>query len=210
MGDFAKEEKTPPGASPDRPEGPEGVRMLKRMNQEHQKLRSFGFLNLSFRPGMRILDVGSGGGMTIREMLDLSEGSRIDGLDVSETSVEEGRKTNADFQDRVCIVQGDVSDLPFEPDRYDLVTAVETVYFWPQPVKAFQEILRVLKPGGTFAIMDEGSDPSILELWGPIKGIIYTPKELISMLSEAGFENVQVFHGEEQIITALGRKPELL
>ena len=148
--------------------------------------------------------------MTIREMLDLSEGSRIDGLDVSETSVEEGRKTNADFQDRVCIVQGDVSDLPFEADRYDLVTAVETVYFWPQPVKAFQEILRVLKLGGTFAIMDEGSDPSILELWGPIKGIIYTPKELISMLSEAGFENVQVFHGEEQIITALGRKPELL
>lgn len=204
------EEREFTGANSERPVGAEGAKMLERMNREHRRLRTFGFSNLTFRPGMRILDVGCGGGMTIREMLDLSEGSQIDGLDYSETSVEESRKTNQDFQDRVSIYPGDAGDLPFEADTYDLVTAVETVYFWPEVVKAFREVLRVLKKGGIFAVIHEGSDPSILEEWGPIKGIVYTPDQLTEMLTEAGFEDVQVIHGEGQYITALGTKPHLL
>lgn len=42
---------------------------------------------------------------------------------------------------------GDVTKLPFEKNTYDLVTGVETVYFWPEVEKAFREILRPEAPG---------------------------------------------------------------
>lgn len=47
--------------------------------------------------------------------------------------------------------------LPFEAERFDLVTAFETVYFWPDLPKSFREIRRVLRPGGTLLICNECS-----------------------------------------------------
>jgi SAM-dependent methyltransferase len=48
-----------------------------------------------------------------------------------------------------------VSRLPFPGDKFDLVTAVETQYYWPDLVKDMQEVLRVLKPGGTLIVIAE-------------------------------------------------------
>jgi RimJ/RimL family protein N-acetyltransferase len=199
-------------ASPGRPEGSEGIAMLHRMNREHAVLRAFGLPLIDWKPDMRILDVGCGGGMTIAEMLRLSENSRIDGIDYSKTSVEQAKLLNADsIGKRVCIRHGDVASMPYEDNTFDLVTAVETVYFWPDPDRALQEIRRVLKPGGIFQIMDEGSDPSILEEWPKIDGFmkVYTPDELRGLLSDNGFEDIHVVRGEEQLVAANGRKTRL-
>jgi len=38
---------------------------------------------------------------------------------------------------------------------FDIVTAVETHYYWPNLATNVKEILRVLKPGGTFALIAE-------------------------------------------------------
>lgn len=51
-----------------------------------------------------------------------------------------------------CVVQGDVSAIPFPDAVFDYVSAFETVYFWPGLEKCFFEINRVLKNGGTFLI----------------------------------------------------------
>jgi SAM-dependent methyltransferase len=45
--------------------------------------------------------------------------------------------------------------LPFPKDKFDLVTAVETQYYWPDLVADMREILRVLKPGGTLVVIAE-------------------------------------------------------
>jgi len=49
---------------------------------------------------------------------------------------------------RVEILRASVESLPFSDDMFDLVTAVETYYFWPDLVENLKEIRRVLKPGG--------------------------------------------------------------
>ena len=41
-------------------------------------------------------------------------------------------------------------ELPYETGKFDLVTAFETVYFWPDLKQSFSEVFRVLKPGGMF------------------------------------------------------------
>ena len=53
------------------------------------------------------------------------------------------------------IREGSVSELPFAADTFDLVTAVETHFWWPDLPAGMREIQRVLKPGGTLAIIAE-------------------------------------------------------
>jgi len=56
---------------------------------------------------------------------------------------------------RVEIREGSVSQLPFSEDVFDLVTAVETHFWWPDLPADMREVLRVLKPGGTLIIIAE-------------------------------------------------------
>src|SRR5260370_33010975 len=51
--------------------------------------------------------------------------------------------------------EGSVTALPFPDRTFDIVTAVETHYYWPDLPANVREILRVLKPGGTFALIAE-------------------------------------------------------
>ena len=194
--------------NPARPEGKSGEKMLKRMNRSHGPLRDFGLSKISWRPDMRILDVGCGGGATIQDMLKLSAGSVIDGVDYSEVSVAQSKELNQEYLETRChISQGDVTKLPFGENTYDLVTGVETVYFWLEAEKAFREILRVLKPSGIFAVLNEGSDPDQCD-WPKIDGFlrIYRPEELEALMRDAGFEEIKIYHGKDQMICVTGRK----
>ena len=105
------------------------------------------------------------------------------------------------------ICQADVAKLPFAEDTYDLVTAVETVYFWPDIDGAFKEIFRVLKHQGVFAILNEGSDPEQCD-WPPVDGFmrIYRPEELEELLKKAGFQAIKTSHGPGQMICVTGMK----
>ena len=79
-----------------------------------------------------MLDIGCGGGATLQRLLKRSEGSTVYGIDISEESVAKARKVNAEVLDkRVFITQGSAEKLPYEDGKFDLVTAVEAVYFWP-------------------------------------------------------------------------------
>ena len=50
------------------------------------------------------------------------------------------------------ICHASVSAIPYEDNTFDLVTAVETLYFWPTPEADLPEIKRVMKPGGQLLI----------------------------------------------------------
>ena len=59
---------------------------------------------------------------------------------------------------QVFVTLGSAEKLPYEDEKFDLVTAVETVYFWPNLPNCLQEVRRVLKQGGKFAILVEVVD----------------------------------------------------
>ncbi|MGI6011846.1 MAG: class I SAM-dependent methyltransferase [Ruminococcus sp.] len=194
--------------NPARPAGKSGEKMLERMNKSHGPLRDFALPLLPWRPSMRILDVGCGGGAAIAEMMKMSPDSIIDGVDYSEVSVRQSEELNREYLGKRCSIrQADVVGLPFPDKTYDLVTAVETVYFWPDVASAFEEIRRVLKPSGIFAVINEGSDPEKCH-WPPVDGFmrIYRPEELEMLMRKAGFRETKVVHGEGQSICVTGVK----
>lgn len=88
-----------------------------------------------------------------------------------------------------------VMELPFEKEQFDVVTAFETVYFWPDLAQSFWEVWRVLKPDGTFFICNECSgDTDKDDKWTEIiDGMtIYKDAQLKAVLEQAGFQNVQI------------------
>ena len=190
------------------PEGEAGEKMLERMNEHHGELRSWGFSNISWRPGMEILDVGCGGGAAVKDMLRLSEGSIVKGVDYSDTSIELSRKLNAEEieYERCLIEKADAAKLPYVDKAFDLVTAIETVYFWKDPAAAFREIRRVIRPGGQFVVLMEACEPAIEETGFDTPMRIYSEDELLDMMKNAGFASCESKRGEGENIMVTGTK----
>jgi ubiquinone/menaquinone biosynthesis C-methylase UbiE len=104
-----------------------------------------------------VLDVGCGGGRTVEKLARFAAGGRVYGIDYAEGSIIVSRKHNAGLikSGRVVIEKASVSQLPFPNDGFDLVTAIETQYYWPDLEGDMREILRVLRPAGKLVIIAE-------------------------------------------------------
>ena len=192
-----------------------GRLMLWRMNWSHDALTDWGLTYVAIDPRCAALDVGCGGGRTVQKLAKSARDGTVVGLDYSSTSVAESRRTNAPAiaDGRVEIRKGSVSSLPFDDRTFDLVTAVETHYYWPDLVANLREILRVLRPGGTVAIVAEACRTSRLGWlhWlamKPIGGDVLSADEHRDRLVEAGYSEVEIHHDEEHgWICALARAP---
>ena len=119
------------------------------------------------------------------------------GVDYSPVSVEKSKRVNkaAVARGRCDVLCASVAELPFESEQFDLVTAFETVYFWPDLPQCFREVFRVLKPGGVFFLCNESSgDTDKDEKWTEIIGgmTIYKDIELKAYLEQAGFHDVHI------------------
>ena len=130
---------------------------LWSMNRRHSRLTDWGLSHVKVKPDATILDVGCGGGRTIQKLAALAPQGRVYGVDFAATSVAMSRSFNRALVDagRVVVAQSSVSRLPFGDRMFDLVTAVETHFYWPDLANDLREIRRVLKPGGTVALIVE-------------------------------------------------------
>ena len=189
------------------PKGRMGRAMLKFMNLTHAPLTNWGLGLIEFQDGWTMLDVGCGGGKTLQRLLKRSQGAKVYGIDISEESVAKARKVNAKVLDKqVFVTQGSAEMLPYKDGKFDLVTAVETVYFWPNLPDCLQEVRRVLKPGGKFAIMVEVVDSN--SKWiSVVEGMTaYSPEELKKLLEEAGFTQTEIHRMKPSNATIIGVK----
>ena len=143
----------------------------------------------------RVLDVGCGGGFFIASMLKRAPESHFYGVDYSPLSVKKSRSFNhrAVKRGQVEIEEGSVTSLPLEDAFYDLVTASETIYFWPDPAKDVREVARVVKPGGMFAVCCDSADKTAAKKYTDhIRGMtVYSAEELSAFFSGAGFVNIE-------------------
>lgn len=140
-----------------KPVGFSGKIMVAMMNFGHSAMAAWGLRFLQPVPDAMVLDCGCGGGANIKTLLKLCPKGRVQGIDYSAVSVEKARKVNARAiaAGRCNVQQASVTELPFEAEQFDAVTAFETVYFWPELAQNFREVYRVLKPGGINRIDDE-------------------------------------------------------
>ena len=194
-----------------KPDGIGGKIMVSVMNMGHKALADWGFQFLEIPDDGKVLDCGCGGGANIERMLREHPKTVVKGIDYSEVSVEKSRKVNQKEinTERCEILHASVMELPFKDEQFDLVTAFETVYFWPDLPKNFQEVYRVTKSGGMFFICNQcNGETDKDDKWTEkIPGMtIYRDSQLKKTLEEAGFSKVNIQKNRKGWIAVTAQK----
>jgi SAM-dependent methyltransferase len=106
--------------------------------------------------GTQLLDVGCGAGLAVQ--LAAKRGATVSGFDASAGLLAVAR----DRMPGVNIRQGDLEELPYEDNSFDVVTAFNSVQYAADPLRALREIKRVATPSGIVAMASWG-DPAKCE-----------------------------------------------
>ena len=159
-------------------QGELGDKLIDKMNINHQGLAKWSLGHLTIDKYDKILDIGCGGGVMVDRFLQITESKVYE------------------------IIQGSVSVLPFDGNTFDIVTAFETVYFWPDFINDLKEVLRVLNDGGIFFIANEAlpkeNDERQKELIELLDMNIYSQNQLEKSLKKAGFSKINSFLKESK------------
>lgn len=185
------------------------------MNMSHSAVTDWGLEHVAIGQSFTILDVGCGGGRTVQKLASVASQGKVYGVDYAKGSLAAARTKNAGLikSGRVEIRHGTVSQLPFAADSFDLVTAVETQYYWPDLVNDMREVLRVLKSGGTLLVIAEAHKKGAYNaLQRPVMKLLKSANlsadDQRALFSDAGYTDIQVVEEKGKgWICAIGQKP---
>jgi len=200
-----------------RPTGWFGRRLASAMNVGHGPLTAWGLKHVRIERDSHVLDIGCGGGQTIRTIAAAATAGHVDGVDYSSASVAVARRTNAGLiaSGRVAVQEATVSRMPFADGAFDLITAIETHYYWPDLPNDLREARRLLKPHGRLVIIAEAYKGRRMDwLYRPVMRLLLRATYLSvdehrAALIEAGFVAVEVYiEPSRGWICAVGMRPE--
>jgi len=156
---------------------------------------------LDLREGDTVLDLGSGGGIDVFiAAKKVGPTGRAIGVDMTEEMISKARENaqkagigNAEFR------LGEIENLPVESDSVDRVISNCVINLVPDKERAFREIFRVLKPGGSFVVSDIVSIGEIpetikrdMELWAGCVAGALKKEDYLNIIERCGFESVSV------------------
>lgn len=194
-----------------KPQGLGGKFMVNMMNRGHAKMAAWGFSHLPKNLAVDdALDIGCGGGANVASLLKKYPSAKITGMDYSDVSVAKASEiNNKEIRSGRCkVLQGDASALPFAPNSFDLVTAFETVYFWPNIENCFKQVHSSLRSNGLFLICNEESDPDNDPWVKIVDGMtVYSTDQLKKLMENAGFTAVScTADAHSKCICVIGKK----
>ena len=164
-----------------------GVIMAHRASNGQRNRWAISLLQL--RPGDRVLEVGFGPGMAIREMSRAVTAGMIWGLDHSPVMVRQASRRNAQAiaAGSVKLLAGSVSEIPSSIGPLDKVLSVNSYQFWEDPGSAAGALYARMNPGGLIAIVHQPRTPGSVDSDAEAAG-----GEIAQCLGRAGFANVRI------------------
>jgi ubiquinone/menaquinone biosynthesis C-methylase UbiE len=193
--------------------------LIQRVQQEYQAKGGGSQL---------LVDVGTGTARLLVKIAAVPElrGIQMIGTDFFEDMVAKANQTirEAEHAERIRVLKDDVHAMQFSDALFDLLISRSTIHHWRNPAKAFQEIYRILKPGGVAIIHDirRDANPSIKSEFQRRRteaGIIlsnfeekFAPSEIQALVDQADFAQVATIDAPESGFGSLGfelilRKP---
>lgn len=116
--------------------------------------------------GKNMLDVATGTGDLAINMGKSMPDARITGIDLSEKMIGCGlaKIRSAKLDDRIQLMQADCLDLPFDDDSFDVITVAYGVRNFEKIQQGYNEMARVMKPGGMLVVIELSTPTSRLVL----------------------------------------------
>jgi SAM-dependent methyltransferase len=162
----------------------------------------------ALEPGMRVLDMGCGGGRHAFALY--RRGADVTALDMDPAELKDVSAMFAAMSEAGEVplgasaraVRGTAYDLPFADATFDRIIAAEVLEHLPEDERAMRELFRVLRPGGLIAVTVPRWGPELLcwalsSAYHEVEGghvRIYRGDELRRRLSGVGLEPVDAHH----------------
>ncbi len=177
-----------------RPEGEIGLALADSMAERNWPVYEAAFKRVGAKPGEYIFEVGFGNGKLVPRLLALAPELTYAGIDISETMVAEAETFNRSLVEagRATFGLASVEAIPFADGAFDRALTVNTIYFWPDPVRALTEIRRVLRADGALVLM-VGTPQTMAQAPHARYGFrLYDEAQLRELHDKAGFRRVDV------------------
>ena len=147
--------------------------------------------HLDLQSTMRLLDIGCGTGVLLRETERACPGIEVVGIDLSRAMLTMARRS---LPRTTPLLRADAEELPFGTAQFHVVVSSSSFHFWPNPSRALEEIARILVPGGLLVLTDWCDDFLACRIWdrvlrviNPAHQQIYSRDQCHALLSEHGY-----------------------
>ena len=173
------------------PRGVVGKIMTWAMNRTNRYMYNGIVNNLELCENTKILDIGFGNGY-LESLIYKKAKCTIYGIDISEDMVRTASEKNKKGIENgdIHLSTGDCCEMQFEDNYFDIITTMNTIYFWNDTTQGLREIYRVLKNNGVFynaALTKEDLDKAFYTKNGFKK---FEKKDFSRMGKEAGFKKI--------------------
>lgn len=188
-----------------KPSGLFGRFLARGMNFGHSGLTRWGLGFIDIACDIDTLDIGCGGGRTVKRLAGIVSDGKVVGIDHSPDAVAVARNKNRAYiaEGRVEIFQETVSSMKFRDGTFGLITAFETHYFWPDFRNDLKEVHRVTKQNGQLLIVgtvykNKKYDRRNQRIVDAIGMTYLSIKELREILEGAGYLEFDAFEEKKK------------
>ncbi len=185
-----------------KPSGILGKYISKKLLKMNATTNDWVIENCQIKPSEQILELGYGPGYAIEKIVSGLNTGKIYGIDFSKLMYKHAsRRNRKQIQaGKVELFTGNVENMPFIDNQFDLVFGINIVYFWTDPLKEIHEILRVLKPGGRLVLYHTDKE-SLRKIPVATEKVFraYTAGELETLFSSRDFKQVQTVSRRENL-----------
>ncbi|MBO3458027.1 class I SAM-dependent methyltransferase [Aetokthonos hydrillicola Thurmond2011] len=166
---------------------------LSLMKERSRRATKFTFWQeAGLSPGMSVLDIGCGSGVTTECLAHAAAPGKVVGIDTSDVVLEQARQLqHKSSLQNLHFEKHDVYDLRFPPNSFDFVWSQLLFQHLQNPEQALRQISRVLKPGGIICIVDAGYPPA---------GLVYPTSPIIESFLKRIYQ-LQMFYGGDQYVS---------
>jgi SAM-dependent methyltransferase len=183
------------------PEAEIGIAVSEYMNRINRALSEAAYRRLGVADRHHVLEIGFGNGRLVPLLVGMAEGVRYAGADISPTMVDEATTANHGLvkAGRADIRVASVDALPFADAAFDRAVSINTLYFWPDPVRGLSELRRVLRVDGLLLLAcihpeTAATNPIMKEEFG---FAIHNQTRIVELHRAAGFSEVAIEPYEE-------------
>lgn len=164
---------------------------------------------MDIKSGMTILDAGCGTGAITRRFAQIVKPAHVTAVDFDPLFLENAKAIATDEGvDNVSFESGDVDNLRYKDEMFDLTYCRLVLMHVQDPVKTVKELKRVTKKGGKVVISDQDDGgvllnpfmPKMMEIWSRYGHWAkkqnmdrYIGRQLFSILSQAGLKSIKIF-----------------
>lgn len=176
------------------PTGATGIAIADMLNDLNREGNLRTVEELQVTRDAQVLEVGCGTGSMARTVVDQTEGVRYTGIDSSPTMIDAARDRNPDLISRglASFHEARSEQMPFDDAKFTRVFSIGVIHFWPDPLKALTEILRVMRPDALMLMGCLGPKRAPPFARADYGFYLHDPQSWRSFCLTAGFSTVEV------------------